>query len=116
MEHRGEESLNDGSGDLGLLAQVEAALQNQHVGDRDEDFCVAAIDLFLEHGVLLACAFDHLTETDELLSFIPWDKVGPAEAPCLLKSRNQMYELRIVGELRVHHFDILSIPIDEQVA
>ena len=88
LEHRREETLDDCSGDLSLFADIETALEHQHVWNSQKDLGITALNLLFELLVLFASALDQLTQTDELLALISWNKMGSAQAPSLFKACN----------------------------
>jgi len=110
-----EESLDDCCRDLGFFPSVEATLQHQHVRDREKDLGVTALHLLFELRVLLARAFDQLTKADQLLALITGDKVCAPETPSLLKASDQVDELGVVGQLRVHNLDVFGVPVNKEV-
>ena len=61
LEHRREETLDDRSGDLSLFADIETALEHQHVWNSQEDLGITALNLLFELLVLFASALDQLT-------------------------------------------------------
>ena len=42
--------------------------------------------------------------------------MGLSQAPVTLESGHQLHKFRIIPQLRVHHFNVLSIPLREQVS
>ena len=115
LEHDWEEPLADCCGYLSLLASVKTALQDEKIRYRQENLSVAALDLLPKLFMLLACAFNKLTEADELFAFVSWYKMCSSEAPSLLKSGHQVDQLWIVPELGVDNFDVLGVSLYEEV-
>ncbi len=63
LKHQREESLAHRGGYLSFFASVKATLEDEHVRDGEEDFSIAALNLFLKLRILLTCTLDKLTET-----------------------------------------------------
>ena len=107
--------MTDRCGYLSLLASVKTALQDEKIRYRQENLSVAALDLLPKLLMLLACAFNKLTEADELFAFVSGYKMCSSEAPSLLKSGHQVDQLWIVSELGVDNFDVLRVSLHEEV-
>lgn len=114
LEEGREESLADLRRDHRFVSPVQAALEDEQVGDREEDLSVTALHLLLELRILLSRALDELTEADELLAHGLGYQVGPAEAPGFLEPRDKVDKFRVVPQLRIDHFHILRVPVYEQ--
>ena len=71
--------------------------------------------MFFELGVFLTRSFDKLAEADELFTLVFGDQVSTAQAPCFLESSHKMNEFRIVPQLRVDDFNILSVSLHEEI-
>ena len=71
---------------LGFFTRVKTALEDEKVWDRQEYFCITALDLLFELRVLLAGALYQLAKADQLLSFVFWHEMSSAEAPGFLEA------------------------------
>jgi len=114
LEELGEEAFADLPSNRGFLARVQTGFQHYQVGNRQEYLCVAAIKLLLKLGILVGSALDQLAEADQLLSVGLRNQMGLAQTPGLLKPSYQVHELWIISKLRVHHFHVLGVSVDEK--
>ena len=100
---------------LSFFPCVKTALEDKKVRDCQEYLCIAALYLLFELRVLLAGALDQLAKADQLLPLVLRHKMSTAEAPGFLEARHQMHQLWVIPQLRIDHFNVLRVPLQEQI-
>lgn len=92
-----------------VLVVLVQRLEGEDAGDDQEDVRVAALDHVPELLVLLGDALDGAREVQQVALLLAVAEVVAALLPAALVLHQQLHQVRVVLELRVHHLDVLVV-------